>query len=1276
MSFSNITANLKLNINNFAANLSDAAKQMRRFARTTNQAYGNASLELGRHNLQLKDTARIVQGILVSQAFYGITRAISEAASTLMDFNEKLDYAKVTYTALFGSASLAEDFSTALQNKAVETIFDYDTLADASKKMLAYGIKYENLMYIMNGITKFGAMSGDAAAMDRIALAIGQIATRGTLKAEEMRQLANAYVPIYDIIQSKFGLSAEDMGRVGDLGLPAHEVINAIVEYANDTFGGVEIAAMNTITGLKNRIVDSMKILGSEMTAPLTEHWKTFLKWLADETQTIRELFQTGGWGGIFEYLVPDPATQTVIRSFFANIHNLITALGPALHAAANIGQIFAQAMANAFNLIAPVLIYITGLIAKFLRWLTDTSAAAYVLRVAIIAAAGALAVMALQSVVANVIAGITAAVYGLARAFMFLSVLLSRNWLLGGLAILAIGLVSLAGAANNAGNSMKGVFDGLSGMGGGLTSGDIFKNTTGQLNDGADAADAFNNALTGSADSAEDLEDAVTGAGNAAKKAKAGLLSFDEVFKLNENASSGGGGAGGGMDEGFGNFGSGGMPSLLGAGMAEIGSSIAANFVDALKNSLLGKLAAAGIGAAVSGAIFKALADPKFIKGKAPLALKFMNGIARVLLGASVGLAFDALASLITDKIWDALSTNLKLSDNASTHATIGASIGSVVGGAIGMLVGGLPGSLIGSAIGHLAGGIVGLLWEEISGAFNNTAVGLFAGMAPAIAKLFSQALAEIPKAFASGGFSGVFRSLASMFTKAGLKAVAKGGIIGMAVGFVVDGIAALLWNWLADKFSLGESAEETAKVGQTIGGVLGTVIGGLLGGPVGAVIGSAIGTFAGGFVGLFWEKIVEFFKPVTSALMEIVTILSESFFSLGVNIGEWAGSTWESLSGWFTDTVSGFTTWWNDTFAGLSQWWDDTVALFSDWDSINGETLGTWWEDTKEGFTTWISDTFEDLSNWFDDTVEGFGTWASDTYERFSTWSSDTKQKIKQWKDDTIGDFIEWAGNVLGTITNWAYEAGLSIGRWVHDTATDIGTWVTNTVQSIGKFATEAARVIGGFVIASAKSFGKWVLDSASSVGEWGLNLMTSIGKWVSDTGAKLGTWLNQHVWTPIANFFSIDNMWQKLKQLFDQIKEKIAKWWKDAVENIFSGNFTLGLDFTGQYTRPSTPKEGHAVGGVFNREHVARFAEGNKAEAIIPLETESAMQPFVNAVSNGLVETLAPLLAQTGQNSGNDMPPLYVGTLIADDRGIKQLYDKFEVIRLQENARKGWA
>jgi len=65
---------------------------------------------------------------------------------------------------------------------------------------------------------------------------------------------------------------------------------------------------------------------------------------------------------------------------------------------------------------------------------------------------------------------------------------------------------------------------------------------------------------------------------------------------------------------------------------------------------------------------------------------------------------------------------------------------------------------------------------------------------------------------------------------------------------------------------------------------------------------------------------------------------------------------------------------------------------------------------------------------------------------------------------------------------------------------------------------------------------------------------------------------------------------------------------------------------------------------------------------------------MKPFVDAVSNGLSSALIPIIANISGGQQSQLQPLYVGTLIADERGLKELSRKMDVIQLEEKARRG--
>lgn len=1116
MALADLFVNLRLSTADFSTKLAQTSRSMSKFAGTMNKTYGNANKALsdmdkalGNHSNGLRDVSRIVQGIVISQTFYTATRSIREATRSIWEFNKALDYANVTYTALFGDAKLSNDFMKVLQEHAIETMFDYQDLTDASKKLLAYGIEYENLMFIMEGLTNLGAMSGDSAALDRISLALGQIYTRGKLTAEEMRQLANAYVPISDIIQEKFNLSPEDLGRVGDLNLPAEEVINAVVDYANERFGSVGDAAMYTITGIQAKIVDTVKVVGTEMLASTTEAYKSFLVYVSDGLANIREAYASGGSGGVFEYLVPDPETQTVIRQFIANVKNLFMSL---VSVGVVLGQVFGNfgyVLITAFNVVSPILVGFTNLLAGTMQAILNTTVATKLLRVALVAAAGAFLVLTIRAASALIIAVLTKIVNSLSKALLVLATIVSRHPILMLMAGLAVALVGVSVASSGANKSIMGLFDTLSGAGGGYSQGDVLQKIEKDMQSSADAADQFNNRLGDGKDAAEDLEKGINGAGKAAKKAAAGLLSFDEVFKLNEPTGSGSG-------------------SGAGAGIADDITGL----IDGL----------GGLGDALIPDI------PDF--------------------SDYVSDFTDGLFGGIESGIFERLKTG-----------TIGALIGGGIGAIIGGLLGGPAGAVLGAKIGAFVGGLFGIFKDEVL-AFLKTDTGIGASFGVA--------------------FGGIF---------GGLIGGPAGAAIGAGLGALVGGIIGFFGDELKKFF------ESDTGLGVIFGGMLGTTFGTMLGGPAGTLIGAGLGILLGGIFGMFNEEISKFLAD-----------------------------TAESISDWWNDTLTSIRTWKNETGKKISDWCRDTKKNFTDWKSDTGNKISTWWNETSTGFSTWKTNTGKKLSDWW-----------NETYTGFSAWKTNTGSKLSSWWDETTTGFGTWSANVLNKVISWRNESSTSISAWANENMQKLGTWWSDTKAGFSTWKTEAGKSIATWA-SDAYTNVKTKFDQVTTKINDFFNLKTSFSDFCKNTLKSITDWAND-IWTSIKDKFG---------KAIDKVKEFLRV---DDEGSSKSGSLSSRYN-----ANPlSASYIGHATGGIFNREHLARFAEGDKAEAIIPLENNSAMQPFVDAVANGLIGSLAPILATSSGNT-NQLPPMYIGTLVADDRGLRELYKKFELIQVQEDARRG--
>lgn len=1251
MAFASLTAKLNLNIADFSSKLTKASNQMSTFAKDLTDTYGKANTALKSHNLGLKDTARIVQGILVSQAFYRVANAIQDATASLIEFNKSLDYAQVTYSALFGNADLASNFMTVLQEHSINTIFDYQKLTEASKKLLAYGVEYKNLMFVMEGLTNLGAMSGDAAALDRISLAIGQIYTRGKLTAEEMRQLANAYVPIADIIQTKFNLTPEQMGKVGDLNLPANKVINAIVDYANDRFGDVGDAAMYTIVGLQNKIGDTLKVMGSEMMRPLTTAYKSFLAYVSNSLAALRKEYATGGLGGVFEYLVPDPNSQQAIRQFFANARNMFMSL---VSVGAVVKQVFGgiiDVFITGFNIVAPVITAVTNALSAALHGMLETRTGAALLRLALLGAASAFIVFKVHAAGALVITAVTKAVGALSRALLILASIITKHPILMLLAGLATALVGISIASGNADSGLNRLFDTLSGASG-SSSDDVLQKIDQNITDGSEALKDFNNRFEEGADAANKL---ANGVDKAAKKTK-GLLSFDEVFKLND-ASSANSGSGvtdaiGDIIDGLGSLGGALIPEI--PDFSEYIDDFTSSLFGGLEEGILNRLTDSGIGALLGagiGAIIGSLLGNPIIGAKigafagalvgwlwnsiqeatglsdtqgvtagiAGMIGAAIGGMVGGPAGAAIGAGIGTLASSLTSMLWNKLAEKLGKSSKSAEAATFGSAVGLAVGAMIGGIIGGPGGAVIGGAIGTFAGGLAGMFWDEIKSYFLN----------------YDTAGVSMTLGAGIGGMLG--------FIVAG----PPGALLGAGIGALAKNVIDNLWLKIGEAANADKGAISRANVASMIGTGIGTVLGMVLGGPPGAAIGAAVGALGGGIVGLFWDKIKEgLAKPDTAIGATIGMSIGAFFGPVGTVIGTVVGGV---IGNFWQDIKTGFEEWWAGISEGFSAWW---TQLGTDWD--------TWCAETDIALANWLENTKTSWSTKYDEIKNNLGTWWGGITDSYATKQEEVTTSLSTWLETTK--------------TTWSAKYA--------EIKTNLGSWWANVQSDLGaNFSKMLGTVVEKLTGIKTEWSNKW---SA---------IKTEFGTWWSGMKTSMGTWLEDYVWKPVAGFFNLGNFWNRIKGLLDAIKGKISSWWS-SVTSIFSsssssGSLTVSAKSTissrsgsGSGIKAGSRKVGasgasmlgHATGGIFNREHIARFAEGNKAEAVIPLENAGAMQPFVDAVANGITASLMPIVANISGGQ-SQMQPLYVGTLIADERGLKELNRKMQVIQLQENARRGF-
>ena len=226
-----------------------------------------------------------------------------------------IDFERLTasFRALIGDKTRADQAIKDIQKFALETPFDVTQVAAAAKTLLGYGISVNNLIPTLQQLGDVSAASG--GDIQRVALAFGQVAAKGKLQGEEIRQLVNiGFNPLQEISQ-RTGESMAALAKRVEAGQVSFEEVAMAFKTATeeggrffelsktltDTFGG-QIQKLGEQIGLFQ--IQLGGIVSDEL-RPLVESLNDFFKNLADSTKAVRDNALTLGiWKASLGFII------------------------------------------------------------------------------------------------------------------------------------------------------------------------------------------------------------------------------------------------------------------------------------------------------------------------------------------------------------------------------------------------------------------------------------------------------------------------------------------------------------------------------------------------------------------------------------------------------------------------------------------------------------------------------------------------------------------------------------------------------------------------------------------------------------------------------------------------------------------------------------------------------------------------------------------------------------------------------------------------------------
>ena len=1196
MDVGSLNINLTMSLDKFQQAIRTASQQIDTMGKELEQALGpKPRKEIDKTQSRLsqftwtargyiKDVSKVITGILISQGFYKLLSTIEQSTAALFEFNSQLQTAAISFKYLLGSSREADAFVQRLQDFAADTPLAFEQTTKLAQQLLAYGVPKESILYTLQSILDAAAIRGGGVdAIEGIGRAIGQMAAKSKVEAQELRQLAEWGVPAYRILQEELGLTAEQVQNIGREGIPGIKAADAILRGLAERYGGVSEEVARTTSGLIEKIGDNLKILGNIIFAPVLERTHEFLLQIADRLESLREIARTSGLGGLFEALVPPELRETVI-SVITGVYSIVEGLQKLWEAIKPAVAAWGEFSLRLAGLVLPLLGLLINALGSLARWLTSNTPLTRGLVGAItsLAIAGSVTFLVAKlvgAIKALVIAGpVAKAVLSLYKALLALHTLMIRSPWIGLITLAATALIGLALNSKTASQWLDAVMQRISALLG-LEVGQALEPSDPQAVE--DWWGDYNKSLTEAANGLGvlpgELDDISDSAGDAGKKVDDKFLaSFDEVYQIPEKLD----------DAGIGDALEGALPTDISPPpippLPELPTEtmeIPSITWEQTKPSLLDQL--------------KALLDElnKTMEDQPPLMIPGPGW------ETPLGVPAEDLARFL-EKLQEMF--DLALEDVREWVRKYNEILDQL----------GLP---------LVPGPLPGLRPLPAPEPVTQPVPGPVPVPGPLPAPELAPLPIPIPKGFVDT-LEEAYKRTKEIMDKMRKSLQPIPGVIQEALGGAYEGVKTNV-GLIIDSLKLLPSRASTA-----FGGFL-EATRTFLDPAVTKVIDFATGVIGGlrelpsqaaEALSAFKDKVSETLSSVGSFLEENKALILTILAALGLAIAAW----FLGLPAAIGTAVAGFVMFVVGAFGDIK------TASAAELDETKTAVV-TKWNEIKTTISTTLSNILNDITTKWNNIKTTISTTLSNILNDITTkWNN-----IKTTISTTLS-------NILNDITT----------KW-----NNIKTTISTTLSSIQNVASTSWENIKTTIGSKLDATQTAVTTKWNNIKKSLEDVWRSLDRTASDIWGSIKETIRGSIngWIEMINRFI---------RAFNRIKIQIPSVDIPLVGTV--GGWTIGVP---QIREIPTLD----AGGIVTRDTLAQLAANNRPEAVIPLSGEQAY-PFAEMIADALLDALAT--TRPGVTTEPSLPPMYVGTLIADERGLKELARRVELINLRETQRRG--
>lgn len=225
-------------------------------------------------------------GAAVSAGIFGLKTA------------SNMEQARISFTTMLGSAQKADRFLRDLQKFAASTPFEFPELQTAASSLISAGFEAKKVIPIMRTLGDVtSGMGTGSEGVRRATIALQQMSAAGRITGEDLNQLRDAGIPVFDLLAKATGKSKAEVVKLaaaGKLGRKEMDQLFRALETGKglERFNGLMEKQSQSLAGLFSTLKDNVSMSLANLVAPAIPAIKAGLTWMTNQTAAVAPKIQ------------------------------------------------------------------------------------------------------------------------------------------------------------------------------------------------------------------------------------------------------------------------------------------------------------------------------------------------------------------------------------------------------------------------------------------------------------------------------------------------------------------------------------------------------------------------------------------------------------------------------------------------------------------------------------------------------------------------------------------------------------------------------------------------------------------------------------------------------------------------------------------------------------------------------------------------------------------------------------------------------------------------